>query len=721
MVDLRVNLPGSEKDQPKFNYSSPVEAPGAMKVAAKKSGTASLIEGVAAIGGGLVDIVDKTFQGIAESETERAVDQVREEFAVNGDLYGGRDITNDPQTTPEIEKSLKYAREINQGYMAGTIKDSNYWARLDSISRQLRTRYPGYRDYIDAKMSSMVGGTPANRLREQLAEEARAAARQNAEQSPLEKLRWSNLADLVKDGIQDRINPGWQKQIQDGTFDWEENMRVGAALRYSEYETKVKQNNINLLQDDAELAKANAKVEARKEATVYVNTAILGGTTAQGKKVGTMIADFKKMAAENKLPTGPELEQSLSNLNGLRLSITDGINNMLDGQWKDHPNQSYSNFLDGTERKEILENALAPITAMEQFLKGEDTGVLDRYATSLKYMTDGDSKRMAEVDDNIRMMMSVSKQIGPEGMGLLYQNSEVLTSIANTLSDSMISHLVTGKSDSVVQTIRTIRDSQGAGAKQLDQSVSLLKDRLISYLSSDSADVETFRTLSNSLFNDKENLLAMVSTEQGAKVLGQLTAPGVAKRMKEMTVYDPAIWKNYERWATKGFLYLNQSAMQTMKDVKVNRKFVDVVYDPKKMVFSQQTRKPTGSTILDTLGWDVLKGIQSVSEQYFGKQGKKAIDDLNLSFANFKAFAEEAGIDPVSITSQALAANGFDPDAPYEGPAIPTTLELGSMIAGAIVRSAQRSPNIELDPETEKILDGEPNDLSGAKNQDRLQ
>jgi hypothetical protein len=142
MVDLRVELPGSAKEQPTFMYSSPVEAPGAMKVAAKKSSTANLIDGVATIGDAAIKFGDQLFKSVINDETTAAVDQVREEFAVNGDIYGGRDVTNDPQKPEEIDRQLKYAGEIRQGLMAGTIKDSNYWARLDSISRQLRTRYP---------------------------------------------------------------------------------------------------------------------------------------------------------------------------------------------------------------------------------------------------------------------------------------------------------------------------------------------------------------------------------------------------------------------------------------------------------------------------------------------------------------------------------------------------------------------------------------------------
>lgn len=688
MVDFRVELPGSEKDQPKFNYSSAVEAPGAQKFATKKSGVANLIDGVAAIGDGVIKATDAILKSRINDETTAAVDQVREEYAANGDLYGGRDITNDPQSTPEIEKQLKYAREIHQGYMAGTIRDSNYWARLDSISRQLRTRYPGYREYIDDKLSGMVGGTPANRLREALANEAQAEASKKLDQSPLEKIQWASIKDAVDKGIMNKINPAWQEQIANGTFDMNENVKHIGAFNLMETETKVKQNQIALTGAENELNAENAKSAAQSEINMNVNSLFLSSSNALGKQYNDMFNEFRKMAQEGRIPeSGPELEKYLSGLNGMELATKGMVTSILGGPWKEHPDQSYNRYLTKDQQDLIMQDSLRPIQLLRDFVETKNTGLLDRVQTSVKYTTDGNTKRMLESNKNFQLLNSAKDIVGPEGIAILYQhNPEFMGSVSETLSDAMLGDIITGNSDSVVQTIRTVRDRTGEGSKEVNSSVRYLKGRLINYLQSDVANPSGFRNVANALYNSDQNLLTLMSPDEAAAVLGELTTPEMTRRMQEMTKYDPELYKKYERWATNGFLHINRSALQTIRDVKVNRKFLDVTFDPKTLQFKTVSRTNRSFNPGDFNPLDPLNTVQGVSEAYLNKQGKDAINTVNRALANFKPFADATGTDMGGVVAKALEISGVDMSAPYEGPSLPNTVELGAAIGGAFRR-----------------------------------
>lgn len=71
---------------------------------------------------------------------------------------------------PQVER-------LNQANAAGKLSNRYYYARLESLVRSFRARYPGFRDYIDQKVSEITGVTPANALRASILQEFEEAQR----------------------------------------------------------------------------------------------------------------------------------------------------------------------------------------------------------------------------------------------------------------------------------------------------------------------------------------------------------------------------------------------------------------------------------------------------------------------------------------------------------------------------------------------------------------
>lgn len=70
-----------------------------------------------------------------------------------------------PGTAPApqaIERSLKYVQSVTAGVEAGKVNDTFYKGVLVNIAKDLRAQYPGYREYIDQRISSITGFDPAN-------------------------------------------------------------------------------------------------------------------------------------------------------------------------------------------------------------------------------------------------------------------------------------------------------------------------------------------------------------------------------------------------------------------------------------------------------------------------------------------------------------------------------------------------------------------------------
>ena len=71
-------------------------------------------------------------------------------------------------TNPAIEDLRGRVSRLNQGYRQGTIQDAYYYTQLDALNRQVRAKYPGYREEVDQMIKEVTGIVPANALRKEL-------------------------------------------------------------------------------------------------------------------------------------------------------------------------------------------------------------------------------------------------------------------------------------------------------------------------------------------------------------------------------------------------------------------------------------------------------------------------------------------------------------------------------------------------------------------------
>lgn len=147
-----------------FKYSEPiknVEADISTGIALKTAGIG--IEGGA-------ELADSTVKGIIKNDTYNRVDAERDSFT------GFLDATKNPAPTQPtdimaqngtsvptaVSNGLQKAGTIQAGLDGQKVSETTYYQRLNSITKDLRATYPGYRDYIDSEVSKITGVTPAN-------------------------------------------------------------------------------------------------------------------------------------------------------------------------------------------------------------------------------------------------------------------------------------------------------------------------------------------------------------------------------------------------------------------------------------------------------------------------------------------------------------------------------------------------------------------------------
>ena len=168
-----------------FKYSDSISQPKADEsggIALKTIGQG--IEGVA-------ELADSTVKGVIKSDVYDRVDKERQDFtnvltatknygagaaAVPGSNPGApADGAEGPTNAPvdlmantqanvpnAINQGIARAGVIQAGLDGNKISQTTYYQRLGDIAKDLRSTYPGYRDYIDQQISHITGVTPAN-------------------------------------------------------------------------------------------------------------------------------------------------------------------------------------------------------------------------------------------------------------------------------------------------------------------------------------------------------------------------------------------------------------------------------------------------------------------------------------------------------------------------------------------------------------------------------
>lgn len=146
-------------------------------------GAALAISGASDILGSAVKATDFDIKEAAKKDVQTGVDALRDNYTAglqtlrNAQIASGdksllpdtaaADVPSTVQNGIDKAKTIATAMEQNAGKSNTTL----YTGALNSLTKQLRAQYPGYRDYIDEQISAISGVHPANAFMKDLSED----------------------------------------------------------------------------------------------------------------------------------------------------------------------------------------------------------------------------------------------------------------------------------------------------------------------------------------------------------------------------------------------------------------------------------------------------------------------------------------------------------------------------------------------------------------------
>lgn len=113
--------------------------------------------------------VDEYYKGTIGDQVEKEIDAINVEIGVEGVAtnLGQIDVGTgniDAPTPPSLVEAARQIEDATTAFKTGNYPEMYYWARVQALTKALRARYPGYRDWIDNQVARHTGNTPANQL-----------------------------------------------------------------------------------------------------------------------------------------------------------------------------------------------------------------------------------------------------------------------------------------------------------------------------------------------------------------------------------------------------------------------------------------------------------------------------------------------------------------------------------------------------------------------------
>ena len=193
----------------------------------------TLFKGLGETVSNTVKVVDLGIKDYLSNQIAKAVDTERDTYTANlaftRNAAGGYPLPTDVGDRPGLtDKSNVTPREVTaldsqvEGLVAAReankISNTYYYGRLDAIAKSYRSQWPGYREYIDQKISSLTGVTPANAYMQSIVADLNKA---KTEKDDIGKYAGQELKKLAVEG-----NPYAAKMLEQWDVDRSDPVKV---------------------------------------------------------------------------------------------------------------------------------------------------------------------------------------------------------------------------------------------------------------------------------------------------------------------------------------------------------------------------------------------------------------------------------------------------------------------------------------------------------------
>lgn len=612
-----------------------------------------------------VKFVDnRNIQNLGE-ELTTGIDAIRGAQAVDAavsdpTVTGGETGANVPgavTSPPGVAAATSEISRIQQAYKEGKIGDTYYYSKVEALARQVRSKYPGYREEIDKKVSSIIGTNPANALRSSLLSDLKQA--QSTAQSR------TNSDEAIIERGKDRLSGAKYQRFVAG----ERDPAFIAELKTDIQQGEARKSTVDLMKSELELKRAQGTALkedyekiARKEGSDLVWNVINEGIDTAGGGKFSMNTINEKIAglATGKALSPEELSQLNAGFNALENRATMAVEAIHRAKLGKNGEYSLGSELDQAQLNQAREYALAPLVRMRKALTDGDTGTFAFYANTAKMMRSTTTADMLNRSDTLRKLSAAQELLGPALTQALVDGkvyTKAVSEVTKVLNlDGTVSVLAGENMSDVMK--RNIKESRVSGtAVNAREYASTQVTTTRDVLTNPKIDAKVKMQAAKSLFDQTKNFLMdkdLFTENSRTSVLATFTAPEVVDSMKELGKTDPAAWENYKSWVESTTKATHNTTLGTLLQLQTTPQAVKVLVDAQGRVSVERDR----SVPTDQYSAASARQLQDLAPK---------IAQLNSAIDARRRSAKSDGMDPIAAGAQFVQALGLKLSDPKEG------------------------------------------------------
>src|SRR6185503_6270452 len=604
------------------------------------------------------DIEDRVYD-VANKERQSYTEYLETVKAGKGvkNLLDARAEAIDDETPGEVEGLPDRLGSLTGARDAGKISNSYYQARLLAEAKDLRARYPGFRQEIDDQFAKVTGVNPANAYINSLVGDInRAAAAANKGQSKIESFILQRQGYPNAPDVYQKFKAG---QIQDkDVLNW------AAPYERQDQELKMRAAKIN----DTKLSRGEVEYQASRGADAAFGMVV-------GRSVDQMLGRMGINSAEDASKLDLQVKAGAIPANRfaeLGQEIADHRAQLRVQMKKDADQHGITKILGADEVNKRIDASLQQLETLNDRVYNKDFGGIYRTAKAIKSQTEDDTMQLlqnSKVGPAMRQMM-VLREIGGEQWFQKFNLDLIKSGLPQHYSAyaerwmSEIASQTNMRTTGMPTTLNDMFDEFKAKGMN-DNKVNATITNMITKISDKDTPDEVRSNLALAAFHpnnrgfiSKLNVDAVDPTNPNRKIQGQnavfqkFTSPEMTATIKKLGETKPEIWTNYVNWAkeTLGTELIGRE-VQDLKNIPENAN-VKVGWDDKNSRFKAIDTRP------DSLK-EAQRGyhVSAASGQYF-KRTEASLNRINSNLANYKNIAEASGADVNAFLLKSIADIG---------------------------------------------------------------
>lgn len=585
---------------------------------------------------------------------ERIKDDWRGQLDPVRDAQGVGDVTDAATvglkhpagTPPQMTSFEERASKLSQAHSEGRIGDAYYYAQLNAMSKEMRSKYPGFRDEVDAVIQKTTGVVPANALR-------------NAVLAQLEATR----------SAQDKAAQNDRTYALQNEKHWTPAMRermaaTGQLPSVQELSPIVSANEgrarlVQSARAEMELDEANGKQVAGRAVDQFHSETrdVYGQVFSEAvKKLDTAVGQTLGKGAAM---SAGDLQQVTGAVQALEMELQNSIDKVLNGVPEGRSKSLAQLINDSDKIRKMREDALAPIQRIKEAIANKDFGLAQANARALAAYKDQKSRQLIERYDHLQTIAGL-KQVGGEQfisqILAIPGGPEVMSGILGTVRDVFEPRMAAGKA-----TLKDYVDEakrNGGGAKTYREII----NRGVTVLANPETPSEIRKNISASFFNP-ESLNAFKKGDR-PQVYRMLASPEVSKQMIALKDTQPEVFTRYSDWIMKSFFQVHQQLGSDVNSIGEDKAFT-AKFNPATNQF-EPALTPYGMRLVKPRMSGALVDPMEAARRYLpGASGLlDSVNEMNKNIKVLEPIMKAKGLDVGTEMDKLFRIQGVLPDAP---------------------------------------------------------